>query len=81
MNGAGRELVAVGGVLWVKDGHCLGVGHTLGYAWHIPACYQLLLLGGTTQSTGCHPSFCFRYVLTLRVNIACQHVSKGLDLF
>ena len=35
MNGAWRELVAVGGVLWVKDGHCLGVGHTLGYAWHI----------------------------------------------
>ena len=45
MNGAGRELVAVGGVLWVKDGHCLGVGHTLGYAWHIPACYQLLYFG------------------------------------
>ena len=41
MNGAGRELVAVGGVLWVKDGHCLGVGHTLGYAWHRHslACY------------------------------------------
>ena len=34
MNGARRELVAVGGVLWVKDGHCLGVGHTLGYASH-----------------------------------------------
>ena len=24
-----------------------------------------------TIATGCHPSFCFRYVLTLRVNIAC----------
>ena len=39
MNGARWELVGVGGVLWVKDGHCLGVGHTLGYAWHSLACY------------------------------------------
>ena len=29
----------------------------------------------------CHPSFIFRYVLTLRVNIASQHVAKRLDLY
>ena len=33
------------------------------------------------DSTGCHPSFIFRYVLTLRVNIASQHVAKRLDLY
>ena len=56
MNGARRELVAVGGVLWVKDGHCLGVGHSLGYASHALPCHQCLaqpsMLPTTLQQAG-----------------------------
>ena len=48
-------------------------------ALHVPGEKEKLDL--SPRVTGCHPSFIFRYVLTLRVNIASQHVAKRIDLY
>ena len=58
MNGASLEFVPVGGMLCVKDGQRLGVGHTLGYAWHRHslACYLGIIrpLGYAWHSLACY---------------------------